>query len=79
MSTLTPDETFGADHSSLGTTYNAFTLQEARDYFEVWAATEYPLLWDQLKKKGKRTKLIEQYGMLDADVTDLRIERQFRA
>jgi hypothetical protein len=79
VSTQTFNQSFGTDLCRLGITYNAFGLQEARDMFESWAAAEYPLLWDQLMKKGKKSRVVEESTTLDSEVTDLRIERHLRA
>lgn len=41
----------------LGIVYNALPGSSRKDAFEEWAKAEYPELWRQLERKGRRETL----------------------
>jgi hypothetical protein len=38
-------------------TYNALPGEGKKEQFEAWARTEYPDIWAQLEKKGRKETL----------------------
>ncbi|KAK4122342.1 hypothetical protein N657DRAFT_500119 [Parathielavia appendiculata] len=49
---------YGPGLMTLGVTYNALPGSSKKDQFEAWARAEYPDIWAQLEKKGRKETIM---------------------
>ncbi|KAL1836289.1 hypothetical protein VTJ49DRAFT_5335 [Mycothermus thermophilus] len=49
---------YGPGVMTLGVTYNALPRNDQKEQFEAWARAEYPDIWAQLEKKGRKETIM---------------------
>ncbi|KAL2264839.1 hypothetical protein VTJ83DRAFT_7349 [Remersonia thermophila] len=49
---------YGPGLMTLGVTYNALPREDQKEQFETWARAEYPDIWAQLEKKGRKETIM---------------------